>query len=64
MLIADDRAVICLSLGGFLLLFGTTSYLIRGKFFLSTAVVALIFGGSRRAYIPDTVRYRTGAERT
>ena len=43
---ADDRAIICLSLGSFLLLFGATSYIIRGKFFLSTAVVALIFGES------------------
>ena len=45
--LADDvRAIICLSLGSFLLLFGATSYIIRGKFFLSTAVVALVFGES------------------
>jgi len=31
-------------LGGFLLLFGLTSFLVRGKLFLSTAVIAIIFG--------------------
>lgn len=31
-------------LGGFLLLFGLTSFLVRGKLFLSTAVIAIVFG--------------------
>lgn len=39
-----DRAVVCTVLGGFLLLFGLTSFLVRGKLFLSTAVIAIVFG--------------------
>lgn len=41
------RAVVITVLGGFLLLFGLTSFLVRGKLFLSTAVIAIVFGGFR-----------------
>jgi hypothetical protein len=36
--------VVITVLGGFLLLFGLTSFLVRGKLFLSTAVIAIVFG--------------------
>jgi len=42
----DDSAVVLTALGGFLLLFGLTSYLVRGKLFLSTAVIAITAGKS------------------
>lgn len=42
---ADDRATACLVLGSFLLLFGLTSFVIRGRFFASTSVLALGLGG-------------------
>lgn len=41
--------MVCTVLGGFLLLFGLTSFLVRGKLFLSTAVIAIVFGRSRRS---------------
>jgi hypothetical protein len=41
-----ESAVVCTVLGGFLLLFGLTSFLVRGKLFLSTAVIAITFGMS------------------
>jgi NhaP-type Na+/H+ or K+/H+ antiporter len=40
----DGSSIILLSFGGFLLIFGLSSFVIRGKFFLTTAPVALLCG--------------------
>jgi hypothetical protein len=41
---AHDSALLCLFLGLSLLVFGLTSYFIKGRVYLSTAVVALFCG--------------------
>lgn len=41
-----SSAYVCLFLGLFLLLFGLTSFLIRGRLFLTSAVIAMTFGES------------------